>query len=503
MKPPLFLSNLPLKYVDNIKFLGITFDERLTWKQHIRGLVHSCQKALNILKCLANKHWGSDGKTLLSLYRSLIRSKIDYGCIAYASASPSTLKQLDTLHNSALRLILGAFRTTPVDSLYCESGEAPLHSRRQILSLAYAAKVKSNPRHPVYKKISPSRSTTFNCKLYRKPFHVRIQQYLQEINVSDFPSPLPNTSSETAPWIIKPPTINTNMIDISKHVLPTSTVIKHFYDILSTYSDYAKIYTDAAKFSANTGAAVVTPTCDVPLKLPDETTVLTGELYAIWEALRYIAQEPALNWLIITDSLNSLLLIKKLYCKNPLVNLIKEQMAFLSTRKVIALLWVPSHSGIEGNEKADSLAKQAANSSNPSLLKVPASDIKVSIREKVIAHWNNEWLNKASKLRELKSSLSPWQTVTASRKHQVIVTRLRLGHTRLTHGYLFDGTSAPTCEICEVPQTVEHILVTCPMLEVYKHSFKIDADIKNILGPRCNVKNLISFLSSTQLLHKL
>nr|CAH7721112.1 unnamed protein product [Callosobruchus chinensis] len=183
IKPPLFLSKVPLKYVDNIKFLGITFDERLTWKQHIRGLVHSCQKALNILKCLANKHWGSDGKTLLSLYRSLIRSKIDYGCIAYASASPSTLKQLDTLHNSALRLILGAFRTTPVDSLYCESGEAPLHSRRQILSLAYAAKVKSNPRHPVYKKISPSRSTTFNCRLYRKPLHVRIQQYLQEINL--------------------------------------------------------------------------------------------------------------------------------------------------------------------------------------------------------------------------------------------------------------------------------------------------------------------------------
>nr|CAH7750976.1 unnamed protein product [Callosobruchus chinensis] len=178
----LFLSKVPLKYVDYIKFLGITFYERLTWKQHIRGLVHSCQKALNILKCLANKHWGSDGKTLLSLYRSLIRSKIDYGCIAYASASPSTLKQLDTLHNSALRLILGAFRTTPVDSLYCESGEAPLHSRRQILSLAHAAKVKSNPRHPVYKKISPSRSTTFNCRLYRKPFHVRIQQYLQEIN---------------------------------------------------------------------------------------------------------------------------------------------------------------------------------------------------------------------------------------------------------------------------------------------------------------------------------
>nr|CAH7755976.1 unnamed protein product [Callosobruchus chinensis] len=144
IKPPLFLSKVPLKYVDNIKFLGITFDERLTWKQHIRGLVHSCQKALNILKCLANKHWGSDGKTLLSLYRSPTRSKIDYGCIAYASASSSTLKQLDTLHNSALRLILGAFRTTPVDSLYCESGEAPLDSRRQILSLAYAAQVKSN-----------------------------------------------------------------------------------------------------------------------------------------------------------------------------------------------------------------------------------------------------------------------------------------------------------------------------------------------------------------------
>jgi len=56
-----------------------------------------CLKALNILKFVSSTDWGAHSTVLLNLYRSLIRSKLDYGCIVYGSARPSYIKLLDTV----------------------------------------------------------------------------------------------------------------------------------------------------------------------------------------------------------------------------------------------------------------------------------------------------------------------------------------------------------------------------------------------------------------------
>ena len=68
------------------------------------------------------------------LYRSQVRSKLDYGCIVYGSASKTALAKLDPVHNQGLRLSLGAFRSSPVESLYVEAHEPPLEIRRENLN---------------------------------------------------------------------------------------------------------------------------------------------------------------------------------------------------------------------------------------------------------------------------------------------------------------------------------------------------------------------------------
>ena len=88
-----------------------------------------------------------------------VRSKLDYGCIVYGTASNTNLRQLDSIHNAGLRLALGAFCTSPVSSMYTEANEAPLEERRLKLSMNYNLKTRActdNPAHHALHEFDPT-----------------------------------------------------------------------------------------------------------------------------------------------------------------------------------------------------------------------------------------------------------------------------------------------------------------------------------------------------------
>ena len=104
--PRLTLDGHPIPVVEKNQFLGLIFDRKLNFIPHISYLKDKCQKALNLIRVVANTDWGADRKVLLRLYRTLVRSKLDYGCIVYGSARKSYLKMLDPIHNQGLRLYM-------------------------------------------------------------------------------------------------------------------------------------------------------------------------------------------------------------------------------------------------------------------------------------------------------------------------------------------------------------------------------------------------------------
>ena len=116
-------------------------------------------KSFYLLRVLAHTSWGADQETLLHFYRSLIRPKLDYGCIVYGSARGSYLRMFDPIQNHALRLCLGAYRTSPAPSLCVEANEPPLYFRRKKLSLQYCQKLSCNYNNPAY-------ATVFNSKFH-------------------------------------------------------------------------------------------------------------------------------------------------------------------------------------------------------------------------------------------------------------------------------------------------------------------------------------------------
>jgi len=124
-EPLLFLNNHPFPVVNEVKFLGLYFDNKLSFLLHIKYLKTKCLQAMNLFKIIAHHTWGADQSTLLTLYRTLVRSKLDYGAIVYGSTCKSYLKILEPLPNQALRICLGAYRTSPVSSLQVLAHEFP------------------------------------------------------------------------------------------------------------------------------------------------------------------------------------------------------------------------------------------------------------------------------------------------------------------------------------------------------------------------------------------
>jgi hypothetical protein len=144
------------------KFLGIMIDENLSWKHHIEQLITRCRDANSIMRATSHKWWGSDPVTTINLYKALVRSRADYASFLYSSASKSLLVRLDRLQNSILRIILGAFPSTPIPALQIETGIPPLTIRRQLLADKYLLKKISMQSKLIIDRITSLRNNITN-----------------------------------------------------------------------------------------------------------------------------------------------------------------------------------------------------------------------------------------------------------------------------------------------------------------------------------------------------
>ena len=225
MDPVLKLDNDHIQFVKEAKFLGLIWDTKLTFEPQIKYLKARCQKSLNILKVLSRTEWDADRTTLLKLYRSLVRSKFDYGCVVYGSASKIALAKLDPVHNLGLRLSLGAFSSSPVESLYVEAHEPPLEIHRKKLALQYRIKLKANPGNPAYDVVfNPKYQNLYaNKDSATDSFGIYCKKLLKEAKI-DVGEIAINSIPDVPIWDSDPVTVDVPLSAFDKS--STSTVFK-------------------------------------------------------------------------------------------------------------------------------------------------------------------------------------------------------------------------------------------------------------------------------------
>ena len=159
---------------------------------------------------------------------------------------------LDTVHHQGLRLALGAFRTSPVESLYVEADEPSLYLRREKLALQYAIRLAANPSNPAYKITFPPHISEDIVNLYEnkphviKSFGLRIQPLLTSAKIN--PNTIKKHSVPEIPsWCIRKPSVVFSLHSGKKTETNPDLLKQDFHELQLNYTDYQHIYTDGSK----------------------------------------------------------------------------------------------------------------------------------------------------------------------------------------------------------------------------------------------------------------
>ena len=165
--------------------------------------------------------------------------------------------------------------------------------------------------------------------------------------------------------------------------------------------------------------------------------------------------------------------------------------------------WIPGHMGIQGNDKADSLAKAAINIPPDKTSKLPYTDLKHKIKQIITKRWQQfEDENVQNKLRQIEPFLKERKREASNtRKEETILSLLRIGHTRLTHDFILKEAPTPKCP-CGNHYTIRHILIECTNISRIRKKFYKVNSMKELFE-KINPKNVIEFLKRIGLLSRL
>ena len=111
----IIFDDTPLECVSEIKFLGVTVDNKLTWRPHILNVCKTLSRNIGIINKLK---YCFPLTPLLMLYSSLILPYLNYGILVWGKTHNTSIDKLFTLQKRSLRTIFNTTSRSHTDQFF-------------------------------------------------------------------------------------------------------------------------------------------------------------------------------------------------------------------------------------------------------------------------------------------------------------------------------------------------------------------------------------------------
>lgn len=495
-------NNIQIPSVSSVKILGLTINKNYTWLSHINMLRSSLSKSLNIIKCLASKRFNCNTHTLITITKAILISKIDYALFIYGYSPTSILNKIKTPFNAAIRMSLGAFRSTPINNMLFEANIPSIELKRNLTTAKLSKSLLNSSDTPLANIIK-------HCKISsNKKIKSSIERSILILKSDNLPYLPQKITFLQPPWLFPQYSINTSLRIHNKQITPPHIYRQHFSRLKNEYNNHTFIYTDGSRQNNVTGYAITTEAHTLKYgNLPYYSSVLSAEIIAILEALNFVKSSKG-SFVICSDSLSALDSISNINNTDYYASLIRSLLTTLLHR--VTIIWIPGHVAITGNELADHMAKASTlmpliythNYNTKDFNRYFKNQLATKLKNKITSC--NEWYrNLNQNLIHINDYLNRISHNNITRLDQIKIIRLRLGHTKITHQHYIDQNISSLCTLCNSNNNinVKHILNFCPSLTAIKREiFEQDNPLDILANPsEENMLKIIRFLKKSQL----
>ena len=207
-------------------------------------------------------------------------------------------------------------------------------------------------------------------------------------------------------------------------------------------------------------------------RLPDHSTIFAAEATAISLALNYCRHMGPVHHdvVVYSDSMYCLHVIEGEDMEYPFICLMMNPLWLLSDRGTrVCFCWIPSHRGIEENEGVVQLTKETLDQDIDPLASAHYTDLKPLVNSYIQQLVQTKWdvAVHGRDLYLLKPTLGqPMKFQHLTRDEEVVITRLRIGHTKATKSHILRTT-------CLSPMwsNIDHMLLECAVLQEYRDEY--------------------------------
>ena len=481
LRPPTMYGQM-IDFSYEAKYLGVNLDSKLNWNAHIDLVVSKVTKSFWACRSIVGKNWGLKPSMMYWLYEQVILPRLTYGCVVWWNKmnQVNASQKLEKLQRMAELTICGAWKTTPKLALDRFLELPPLRIRIEAVAQSSACKLAVNKLW-VYDWIFTG--------------HMELNRFLRGIKLY---------------------TLETDHL-VSKHVFDKSFKVVLFEDNETTPFDfvdneYLCVYTDASKSEAGVGIGMFSNDLNIKLsyKLQDHATVFQAEVQAICVSVNYCLDMNLKGHKIcfLTDSRSALLALNNSVVRSLTVLDCISGLSALGHENEVILRWIPGHRGIEGNETADQLAKEAVHKEiheksvyyGFGMLK---SDIREWVERQHFRLWNlEEGAMMAKKLMGPRNKNRLSDALKLSRRDLSILIGALTGHMSI-NSFLFklNLTDSKFCRFCSRDEeTIIHILCNCRSLcmqrtKYFNKDFVTAEDIR-----KQHYSDIVGFIKDTGIL---